>query len=71
MATQKQKDLWFEYKYNKAEHLKQDIRQLQTNVRYRDIDVIDCIELILAIERYNSFKQVVKSVEMVFKLGET
>ena len=29
------------------EYLKNNIRQLQQNVRYRDIDSVDCIELII------------------------
>lgn len=70
MSTQKQKDLWNEYKYNRGEYLRQDIRQLQQNIRYRDIDVVDCIELALALERLNTFNQVCKSVEVFLKLGE-
>lgn len=70
MSTQKQKDLWNEYKYNRGEYLRQDIRQLQQNIRYRDVDIIDCIELALALERLNTFNQVCKSVEVFLKLGE-
>lgn len=70
MSTQKQKDLWNEYKYNRGEYLRQDIRQLQQNIRYRDVDVVDCIELALALERLNTFNQVCKSVEVFLKLGE-
>lgn len=70
MSTQKQKDLWNEYKYNRGEYLRQDIKQLQQNIRYRDIDIVDCIELALAIERLNTFNQVCKSVEVFLKLGE-
>lgn len=70
MSTQKQKDLWNEYKYNRGEYLRQDIRQLQQNIRYRDIDVVDCVELALALERLNTFNQVCKSVEVFLKLGE-
>lgn len=70
MSSQKQRDLWAEYCYNKREFLVADIRQLQQNIRYRDIDVVDCIELILAIERLNTFERVCKSVEMIFKVGE-
>lgn len=70
VSTQKQRDLWNEYKYNRGEYLKQDIMQLQQNIRYRDIDIVDCIELALAIERLNTFNQVCKSVEVFLKLGE-
>ena len=70
MATQKQKDLWFEYKYNKTEYLKDDVRQLQQNIRYRDIDIVDCIELALAIERLNTFQKVCKSIEIILGLNK-
>lgn len=70
MSTQKEKDLFYEYKYNKSEYLKQDIRQLQQQLRYRDIDVVDCIEMILALERLNSFNQVCKTMEIIFKVGD-
>lgn len=70
MSTQKEKDLFYEYKYNKGEYLKQDIRQLQQQLRYRDIDVVDCIEMILALERLNSFNQVCKTMEIIFKVGD-
>ena len=65
--TQKERDLWAEYKYNKGEYLKQDIVQLQQTLRYRNIDIIDCIELALAIERLNTFNQVCKAVDMFMK----
>lgn len=67
--TQKERDLWAEYKYNKGEYLKQDIVQLQQTLRYRNIDIIDCIELALAIERLNTFNQVCKAVDMFMKWG--
>ena len=70
MSTQKQRDLWAEYKYNRGEYLKQDIEQLQQNLRYRRVDIVDCIEMALAIERYNTFIQVCKSVEVFLKLGD-
>ena len=70
MSTQKQRDLWYEYKYNKEEFLKEDVRQLQQTIRYRNIDVVDCIELALAIERLNTFQKVCKSIEIILGLNK-
>ena len=60
--TTKQREIFGEYIYNTRQFLKDDISQLQTNIRYRHIDVIDCLELALAIERLNTFENTVKAI---------
>ena len=67
MSTRKQLTLWEEYKLNKRDFLIHDVQQLQTNLRYRNIDVVDCLEMALAIDRLNTFEQVVKTVDFLFK----
>lgn len=69
MSTQKERDLWESFKYNRAEHLRQDMRQLQQNLRYRDIDAVDCIELALASQRVVDFEEFCRSVDYIFRLG--
>lgn len=69
MSNQKEKDLWAEYLYNKREFLKEDVRKLQQQIRYRDIDIVDCIEMILALERLNAFNDFCKTVNLIFKVG--
>lgn len=70
MSTQKEREIWETFKYNRAEHLQQDLRQLQQNLRYRDIDAVDCIELALASQRVADFKEFCKTVDYIFKLGD-
>ena len=52
------------------EYLKNNIRQLQQNVRYRDIDSVDCIELIIAIEKLNGFEEYCKIMHTIFSIGK-
>lgn len=57
MMRQKEIDLLYQYLWNRFTYLEQDVQQLQQNVRYRHIDAVDCLELCLALERLNAFKQ--------------
>ena len=68
MATQKERDLWMCYVVNHRQHLKNEIRELQATLRYRDIDPIDCLELMLALERLNCFNEYVKHTTEIFKI---
>lgn len=61
--------LFYSYIYNNRVRLKNDIRQMQTNLRYREIDVVDCIELALAVERYNTFKETTNQIKSLLNLG--
>lgn len=61
--------LLYTYIYNNRVRLKNEIRSLQANLRYRDIDVIDCIELALSIERYNTFKETTNQIKSLLNLG--
>ena len=63
--NKKQLALWEEYKLNKRDFLEHDIQQLQTNLRYRQIDVVDCLEMALAIERLNTFESTIKSFSIL------
>ena len=40
------------------------------NVRYRNIDAVDCIELIIAIERLNGFEEYCKIMHTIFNVGK-
>ena len=70
MATTKEKELFLSFEYNHREYLKNNIRQLQQNVRYRDIDSVDCIELIIAIEKLNGFNEYCKIMHTIFSIGK-
>ena len=70
MLTIKQRELYASYVYNHRSQLIEEIRQQQRNLRYRNIDAIDCIELALAVERLNSFDDFVKCVNVIFSIYE-
>ncbi len=58
------------YIYNNRIRYEEEVRQLQQNIRYRKIDVVDCIELACAIERKNTFEQTTKDILQLLKLVE-
>ena len=45
-----------EYILFEMTRLEQDVQHLRQNLRYRDVDVVDCMELMLALERLVVFK---------------
>lgn len=51
--------------YNQQEHLEQDIKQLQENLRYRQISQVDCLELIIAEERLKMFVEVTTDIRHI------
>lgn len=56
------------YLIRRHDLLESEMIQLQTNVRYRRVDVVDCLELSLAIERYNSFNDFAADVRQILNL---
>ena len=70
LSTLKEKELFLEFEYNHRQFLEDNVRQLQQNLRYRKIDSIDCIELIIAIERLNAFNEYCQVMHTVFNIGK-
>ena len=68
MITTKQRELLLSYFYNNRQFLHNDVRQLQQNVRYRDINTVDCLELIIALEKYNAFCEFCDTVTTILSL---
>lgn len=62
----KKVDLLHAYLYNQSIYLKQDIDQLQENIRYRNISDVDCLELIIAKARYDMLMQVYTDIASIF-----
>ena len=62
----KKVDILHAYLYNQSVYLKQDIDQLQENIRYRNISDVDCLELIIAKARYDMFMQVYTDIAHIF-----
>ncbi|MDE6132054.1 MAG: hypothetical protein K2G04_01565 [Oscillospiraceae bacterium] len=65
----KQKEIFMEYINNKRDELQEDVRKLQQQVRYRDVDVVDCLELQLALERLNAFNEFSNSAVAILRLS--
>ena len=54
--------------YNNEVRLEDELKQKQSNIRYRKIDVVDCIELACDIERLSIFKQTCRDIRALLKL---
>ena len=65
MMRQKEIEMLYQYLWNRYIYLEQDVQQLQQNVRYRRIDAVDCLELCLALERLQEFKQLSADVRRI------
>lgn len=66
--TEKEKALLLSYQYNNRTYLEREVVQLRSNLRYRDVDSVDCMELMLAIERLNMFNKVFRDVYAILKI---
>lgn len=58
----------YAYLYNNQLELEKEVQQLQTNLRYRNIDVTDCVELACAMERLNTFKEVSEDIRSLLNI---
>lgn len=61
-------NLLYTYMYNNRIRLEDEVRELQTNLRFRKVGVADCIELAFALERLDMFKQVTKDIRTLLKM---
>lgn len=64
-----QKEIFFQYLLNERDRLENDVLQLRQTLRYRSIDILDCYELALAIERLNTFYDYCNHAIAIFKLS--
>lgn len=67
---QGEKDLLCAYIYNNYVRLESNIHQLQNNIRFRHVDVADCMEYICALQEFETFKEVTKHIRILLKLDE-
>lgn len=61
-------DLLLEYFYNRSIYLENEVKQLRENLRWRPIDAVDCLELVIALERLNMFREVSRDVRALLGL---
>lgn len=57
MMTEKERELLKSWLMNEDIRIDSEITELKSRLRYRKIDIVDCIELALLINRYEDFKQ--------------
>ena len=67
---QSEKDLISQYIYNNYVRYENEVKQLQNNIRFRAVDMVDCIELMLAIQQFDTFKEVTSHIRLLLKLNE-
>jgi hypothetical protein len=63
-------DLLNAYFYNNYVRLESNIHTLKNNIRFRNIDQTDCIELMLAIQEFDTFKEIMKHIKLLLKLNK-
>lgn len=63
-----QKELLLAYFYNNRCRLEEEVKQLQSNLRFRKVDISDCVELACAIQRLETFSEVTRHVMAILKI---
>lgn len=64
----KKEDLLMSYIYNRRIYLENEVKQLRENIRWRPVDAVDCLELVIALERLNIFIEVSRDIREILKL---
>lgn len=67
-VTEKERELLKAWLLNEDVRIDEEISELKARLRYRKIDIVDCIELALLINRYQDFKQFASMVERLLNL---
>lgn len=65
---QSEKDLISAYIYNNYVRLENQLYTLKNNVRFRNIDIADLMELICAKQEFETFKEVTSHIRILLKL---
>lgn len=66
--TQKEMMLLCSYVYNNRIQLEHEVRQLQNNIRFRNVDIADCVEMICSLQRLETFIEVTNHIMLLLKL---
>ena len=67
---QNEKDLLAAYIYNNYVRLEDQLNMIQNNIRFRKVDVADCVEYICAKQEFETFKEVTGHIRLLLKLNE-
>ena len=58
----------YSYLYNNQIELEETVKQMQSNIRFRRIDITDLVELICAQERLDTFIQVSNDIRSMLTI---
>lgn len=64
----RQNEIFLMYLNNTRDRMEDDIRTLRQPLRYRNVDVVDCLELQLALERFNVFQEFSRDAKAILQL---
>lgn len=67
---QNEKDLIAAYIYNNYVRLEEQLNILQNNIRFRKVDVADCVEYICAKQEFETFKEITGHITLLLKLDK-
>lgn len=60
--------LLYNYIYNGRQRLDDEVRQLQSNIRFKPVDIVDCSEMSNAIVRRDTFYQITRDIMQLLSL---
>ena len=63
-----QKEITLLMAYNNTDRLEDEVRQLQSNIRFRRIDSADCVELLKAKIYLEAFKEITTHIRCLLSL---
>lgn len=64
-----EKELYLKYLQSRLDYYQNDVIKLRQRIRFRDVDVNDCFELALAIERLSAFQEFYRDTMALFGLS--
>ena len=65
--TEKEKRILQSYLVNEDARLSDMVQELQARIRFRRIDVVDCVELACVINHYDSFREFRKIIDRLLQ----
>ena len=68
--TKKETLILMSYIYNIRNQAECELRQLQSNIRYSRVDVVDCSELASAITRAETVHKITENILILLNLAE-
>lgn len=68
--TEHETQLLYCYLIHRQGALEDELQEIQSHIRYRRVDSCDCLELAVAIERLQAFREFSADVVALLKLNE-